>query len=256
LLISRTGGFLTIDNVTEPFDVAVHQVRAVSTDSRSSNSQTAIVAPRVLEADELTILTGWAQALAEAMTYAPECIKRLLADARAGAPWRAAFRIAEPSPQLNEAIGPMGRAIRDLTFMKNEPVLDALRISCSTDRSGEPRLETRNSCSQGAAINAGTAPYATNKRSPITRSRPNFCICSAPFASRAAPDFSNAIVGGLSERHIFLLRFVGDMELPEIAVATGVKICAIKSHLHRALRTVRVRIGTAHLQCDPARTTY
>jgi RNA polymerase sigma-70 factor, ECF subfamily len=57
------------------------------------------------------------------------------------------------------------------------------------------------------------------------------------------------VVGGLSERqrHIFYLRFVRDMELSEIAVATGLKTSAIKTHLHRALRTVRVRIGTAHL---------
>jgi len=66
------------------------------------------------------------------------------------------------------------------------------------------------------------------------------------------------IVGGLSERqrHIFYLRFVRDMELSEIAVATGMKINAIKSHLHRALGTVRLRIGTAHLQCDEAGTAY
>ena len=66
------------------------------------------------------------------------------------------------------------------------------------------------------------------------------------------------VVGSLSERrrHIFYLRFVGDMELSEIAEATGMKINAIKSHLHRALRTVRVRIGTAHLQCDQAGSTY
>jgi RNA polymerase sigma-70 factor, ECF subfamily len=65
-------------------------------------------------------------------------------------------------------------------------------------------------------------------------------------------------VGSLFERrrHIFYLRSVGDMDLSEIAEATGMKINAIKSHLHRALRTVRVRIGTANLQCDQAGTTY
>ena len=46
------------------------------------------------------------------------------------------------------------------------------------------------------------------------------------------------------------------MDLSEIAEATGMKINAIKSRLHRVLRTVRVRIGTAHLQCDQAGTTY
>jgi DNA-directed RNA polymerase specialized sigma24 family protein len=66
------------------------------------------------------------------------------------------------------------------------------------------------------------------------------------------------IGGGLPERqrHIFHLRFVRDVELWEIAVATGMKINAIKSHLHRAPGTVRVRIGTPHLQCDEAGTNY
>lgn len=59
------------------------------------------------------------------------------------------------------------------------------------------------------------------------------------------------VVSGLSERqrHIFYLRFARDMDLSEIAVATGLKISAIKTHLHRALGTVRVRIGAADLQC-------
>ncbi len=59
------------------------------------------------------------------------------------------------------------------------------------------------------------------------------------------------IVGGLSERqrHIFYLRFGRDMDLSEIAAATGLKISAIKTHLHRAVGTVRVRIGTTDLQC-------
>lgn len=59
------------------------------------------------------------------------------------------------------------------------------------------------------------------------------------------------IVGGLSERqrHVFYLRFVQDMQLSEIAVATGMKISAIKTNLHRTVGTVRVRLGTGHLQC-------
>jgi hypothetical protein len=79
------------------FDVAVHQVRAAPEGLRSSNSQTERPAPCLLELDELTILTGWAQALSEALAYAPEYVERLLTDAQPGAPWRAAMEIAEPS---------------------------------------------------------------------------------------------------------------------------------------------------------------
>jgi RNA polymerase sigma-70 factor (ECF subfamily) len=48
----------------------------------------------------------------------------------------------------------------------------------------------------------------------------------------------------LSERQrtVFLLRFVEDMELLEIAAATGMKEGTVKTHLFRALEAVRQRI--------------
>jgi RNA polymerase sigma-70 factor (ECF subfamily) len=46
------------------------------------------------------------------------------------------------------------------------------------------------------------------------------------------------------QRTVFLLRFVEDMELLEIAAATGMKEGTVKVHLFRALRTVRERVGT------------
>jgi RNA polymerase sigma-70 factor (ECF subfamily) len=51
--------------------------------------------------------------------------------------------------------------------------------------------------------------------------------------------------GGLSERQrtVFLLRFVEDMDLLEIAAATGMKEGTVRLHLFRALQAVRERIG-------------
>src|SRR5262245_32588330 len=48
----------------------------------------------------------------------------------------------------------------------------------------------------------------------------------------------------LSERQrtVFLLRFVEDMELLEIAAATGLTEGAVKVHLFRAVQSVRKRI--------------
>jgi RNA polymerase sigma-70 factor, ECF subfamily len=48
-------------------------------------------------------------------------------------------------------------------------------------------------------------------------------------------------VEGLSkkQRTIFLLRFVDELELTEIAVATGISLPTVKSHLYRALDRVR-----------------
>ena len=45
------------------------------------------------------------------------------------------------------------------------------------------------------------------------------------------------------QRTVFLLRFVEDMDLLEIATATGMKEGTVKSHLFRALQTVRERMG-------------
>lgn len=49
------------------------------------------------------------------------------------------------------------------------------------------------------------------------------------------------IVGALSalQRSVFLLRFVEEMEIPEISAAMGLPIGTVKSHLYRALATVR-----------------
>jgi RNA polymerase sigma-70 factor (ECF subfamily) len=45
------------------------------------------------------------------------------------------------------------------------------------------------------------------------------------------------------QRTVFLLRFVEDMDLLEIAVATGMKEGTVKTHLFRALHAIRERLG-------------
>jgi RNA polymerase sigma-70 factor, ECF subfamily len=45
------------------------------------------------------------------------------------------------------------------------------------------------------------------------------------------------------QRTVFLLRFVEEMDLLEIAAATGLKKGTVKVHLSRALHTVRERLG-------------
>jgi hypothetical protein len=130
-----------IENATEYFDVAVHQVRAGSTGSNWRKSYAGTPAPRVFQTDDLTILTGWAQALLEALAYAPNGIEPLLADAHPGATWRASFRIGEPSPQLAEAISFMGRTIRGATSLDGMSRLETLQLLSEEDRSGENAVE-------------------------------------------------------------------------------------------------------------------
>jgi RNA polymerase sigma-70 factor, ECF subfamily len=52
---------------------------------------------------------------------------------------------------------------------------------------------------------------------------------------------------GLSERQraVFLLRFMEDMNIPEIAEATGLTENTVHVHLFRAVRAVRKRLGKA-----------
>jgi RNA polymerase sigma-70 factor (ECF subfamily) len=54
-------------------------------------------------------------------------------------------------------------------------------------------------------------------------------------------------VAGLSQRQrtIFLLRFLEEMEIPEIATVTGLPLGTVKSHLYRAINIVRTRHNPA-----------
>lgn len=45
------------------------------------------------------------------------------------------------------------------------------------------------------------------------------------------------------QRSVFLLRFVEDMDILEIAAVTGMKEGTVKTHLFRALKSVRERMG-------------
>ena len=57
-----------------------------------------------LEAVQLTILTCWAEAVAEALAASPDELNTILDDARAGAPWRRQLGVAEPSADLASAL--------------------------------------------------------------------------------------------------------------------------------------------------------
>jgi RNA polymerase sigma-70 factor (ECF subfamily) len=46
-----------------------------------------------------------------------------------------------------------------------------------------------------------------------------------------------------NQRTIFLMRFAEEMELSEIAAATRMPINTVKTHLHRALKSVRAQVG-------------
>jgi hypothetical protein len=90
--------------------------------------------PRVLDVDDLTVLTGWAEAVAQALEHVPERIPTLLADARPGAAWRSALGLPEPSLQLDQAIASLSAVVEGATF---DTVLAASRET----RAGEQPLD-------------------------------------------------------------------------------------------------------------------
>jgi hypothetical protein len=64
-----------------------------------------------LEAVELTILTCWAEAVAEALAVSPDQLNTILDDARAGAAWRRQLGVAEPSADLASALEDLARMV-------------------------------------------------------------------------------------------------------------------------------------------------
>jgi hypothetical protein len=121
-----------VDNAIEWFDVAVHQVRAATTPTPEKVARPETPRERVMEVDDLTVLTGWAQSLAEALALAPDRVPALLADARAESGWRSALGVAEPTNRLREAFEIMtqiaqsaaprdGRAALETVLAASEP---------------------------------------------------------------------------------------------------------------------------------------
>jgi hypothetical protein len=60
---------------------------------------------------ELTILTCWAEAVAEALATSPDQLNTVLDDARAGAPWRRQLGVAEPAADLASALEDLARMV-------------------------------------------------------------------------------------------------------------------------------------------------
>jgi hypothetical protein len=130
-----------VDTGTRLFDVAVHQIRASDAGSRSPATRPGASLPRVLDVGDLTILTGWAEAVAQTLAQAPERIPALLADTRAGAAWRSGLGIADPSPQLDKAIASIGAVIDEATPAGGPPSFGAVLAASRETRAGEQPLD-------------------------------------------------------------------------------------------------------------------
>lgn len=46
-----------------------------------------------------------------------------------------------------------------------------------------------------------------------------------------------------NQRTVFMMRFIEEMDLQEICEATGMQLSTVKTHLHRAVKAVRLKLG-------------
>jgi hypothetical protein len=130
-----------VESGTHYFDVAVHQIRAAQAGTQPPTPASGSPPPRPIEVDDLTILTGWAEALAEALAHAPARAEAVLADARPGAPWRADLGIAEPSAPLSDALDSIEQALSEVTPIDGPRSLDALLLAVRDGHPGGSPLE-------------------------------------------------------------------------------------------------------------------
>jgi hypothetical protein len=84
-----------------------------------------------LEAVELTILTGWAEAVAEALAASPDQLNSILDDARAGAPWPPQLGIAEPSANLTSALEDLAHVV-----LSGPPTVESVLAAMDERHSG------------------------------------------------------------------------------------------------------------------------
>jgi len=103
-------GRTPVDNAAGLVVAGVHQVTAVPGDPDRAPGARGVTGV-ALGAAELTIVTAWAEAVAEAMEHAPERVDGVLADARPGAPWRRVLDLPEPSQPLATALGALCDAV-------------------------------------------------------------------------------------------------------------------------------------------------
>jgi hypothetical protein len=129
------------NNGTECFDVALHQITPAAVASPSSHTPSRTAPLRVLGSEELTVLTGWAEAIAEALAHDPARAAAVLADARADAPWRTEFTLAPPAGRLREAVDALHRFVLADATADAPPAYDAVLVAACREVQNEPPLD-------------------------------------------------------------------------------------------------------------------
>jgi hypothetical protein len=131
-----------VDSGTHYFDVAVHQIHASDARHEPQDTGSGQPSPQVIGVEDLTILTGWAEAITEALAHAPAHTPAVFSTARPGASWRSELGLEEPTPRLSEAIDSMERALSAAVPPGAAPSLDALLLLVRDSEPGESALDS------------------------------------------------------------------------------------------------------------------
>jgi hypothetical protein len=143
--------------------VKVQQIRASCVGTQPSHAPAGSPRRPTLTADEFTILTSWAEAMAEALAFAPTSIEALAADAQPGAGWRDELRLCEPSAPLRQAITSMAQAAHTAVAANSDPPLDIPVLVADDSQPGQSALDVlaravlQSAIQQRKAANAGGA---------------------------------------------------------------------------------------------------
>jgi hypothetical protein len=90
---------------------------------------------------ELTVLTGSAEAVAEALAHGPDRIAAVLAGAHSDAPWRTAMGLAQPAARLGKAIDSLRRFVLANVTSDEQPTYDAILAAAGRDSQDEEQLD-------------------------------------------------------------------------------------------------------------------
>jgi hypothetical protein len=120
-----------VQNAVDLYAVGQHQIRPAVTGRQEAAPVRLLSDPPPLNVGDLTILCGWAEAVAEALAYAPDQVAAVLGDAAAGSHWRATLSLNEPSDSLRKAFQLMADAVSNTEITGDQ--LDAILAAVSDD---------------------------------------------------------------------------------------------------------------------------
>jgi hypothetical protein len=131
------------DTGASVFDVAIHQIHAAEGDEGAPGARLPTRAvPPALDVDDLTILTGWAEGVAETLAYAPHQTLPLLGKAGADAPWRRALGLLGPPAPVSRAIEALKRVVQSSIEGQSTPTFEAVLAATQSPHPEEPALDS------------------------------------------------------------------------------------------------------------------